>query len=65
MNKMRSSTKTETIKKKKKGKSRNSGDEECNEQIKINQINKKITENFKNRLNVAEETMNKLEDKSL
>lgn len=64
MNKMRSSTKTETIKKK-KGKSRNSGDEECNEQIKINQINKKITENFKNRLNVAEETMNKLEDKSL
>ena len=64
MNKMRSSTTTETIKKK-KGKSRNSGDEECNEQIKINQINKKITENFKNRLNVAEETMNKLEDKSL
>ena len=64
MNKMRSSTKTETIKKK-KGKSRNSGDEECNEQIKINQINKKIKENLKNRLNLAEETMNKLEDKSL
>lgn len=36
-----------------------------NDQIKINQINKKkIRENFKNKLNVAEETMNKLEDKS-
>lgn len=42
MNKMRNSTETETIK---KIKTRNSADEKCNDQIKVNQINKPKTKN--------------------